>query len=187
VALVGPVRVSTSKQETARQHDVLDSICSRAFEEKISGKLAVDARAALTAALDYMRTGDILTVQGSRPLGRNLLVGLLVLNDLFCRGIAVKVLKGIAASPAPTESTTSTVRAPVWTVSPRCRATALSAPSLTTAVAGPSSASRAASEAPPSTVSSSASDQRPVSTSVASAGPANTSATNPIPRRSPCR
>jgi DNA invertase Pin-like site-specific DNA recombinase len=97
VALVGLVRVSTSKQETARQHDALDPICERVFEEKVSGKLAVDARPALTAALDYMRSGDMLTVQEVDRLGRNLLEGLLVLNDLFSRGISVKVLEGIAA------------------------------------------------------------------------------------------
>jgi DNA invertase Pin-like site-specific DNA recombinase len=93
----GLVRVSTSKQETARQHDALDPICERVFEEKISGSLALDARPALSAAIDYMRSGDMLTVQEVDRLGRNLLEGLLVLNDLFSRGIAVKVLDGIAA------------------------------------------------------------------------------------------
>ena len=97
MALVGLVRVSTSKQETARQHDALDPICERVFEEKISGSLALDARPALSAAIDYMRSGDMLTVQEVDRLGRNLLEGLLVLNDLFSRGIAVKVLDGIAA------------------------------------------------------------------------------------------
>jgi DNA invertase Pin-like site-specific DNA recombinase len=97
VALVGLVRVSASKQETARQHDALDPICERVFEEKISGSLALDARPALGAAIDYMRSGDMLTVQEVDRLGRNLLEGLLVLNDLFSRGIAVKVLDGIAA------------------------------------------------------------------------------------------
>ncbi len=97
MALVGLVRVSTSKQETARQHDALDPICERIFEETVSGKLAVDARPALGAAIDYMRGGDMLTVQEVDRLGRNLLEGLLVLNDLFSRGIAVKVLEGIAA------------------------------------------------------------------------------------------
>ena len=97
MALVGLVRVSTSKQETTRQHDALDPICERVFEEKVSGKLALDARPALTAAIDYMRGGDMLTVQEVVRLGRNLLDGLIVLNDLFSRGIAVKVLDGIAA------------------------------------------------------------------------------------------
>jgi DNA invertase Pin-like site-specific DNA recombinase len=63
MALVGLVRVSTSKQETQRQHDDLDPICVKVFEEKISGKLKVADRPDLRATLDYMRPGDILTVQ----------------------------------------------------------------------------------------------------------------------------
>jgi DNA invertase Pin-like site-specific DNA recombinase len=38
----------------------------------------------------------MLTVQEVDRLGRNLLEGLIVLNDLFQRGVAVKVLEGIA-------------------------------------------------------------------------------------------
>jgi DNA invertase Pin-like site-specific DNA recombinase len=97
MALVGLVRVSTQRQETTRQHDALDPICVKVFEEKVSGKLAVDDRPGLAAALDYIRPGDMLTVQEVDRLGRNLLEGLIVLNDLFQRGIAVKVLEGIAA------------------------------------------------------------------------------------------
>ncbi|MFC4062770.1 recombinase family protein [Planomonospora corallina] len=47
--------------------------------------------------LSYIRDGDMLCVQEVDRLGRNLLEGLIVLNDLFQRGIAVKVLEGIAA------------------------------------------------------------------------------------------
>lgn len=97
MALVGLVRVSTDKQNTQRQHDALDPICLKVFEEKISGKLAVDDRPALKAAIEYIRTGDMLCVQEVDRLGRNLLEGLIVLNDLFERGVAVKVLEGIAA------------------------------------------------------------------------------------------
>lgn len=97
MALIGLVRVSTSKQETRRQHDDLDPICVRVFEETISGKLKVADRPGLKAALDYMRSGDMLTVQEADRLGRNLLEGLIVLNDLFEQGIAVKILAGIAA------------------------------------------------------------------------------------------
>jgi DNA invertase Pin-like site-specific DNA recombinase len=97
MALVGLVRVSTRAQETARQHDALDPICVKVFEEKVSGKLRTDDRPGLTAALKYLRDDDMLTVQEVDRLGRNLLEGLLVLNDLFQRGIAVKVLEGIAA------------------------------------------------------------------------------------------
>lgn len=97
MALVGLVRVSTKGQDTARQHDVLDPICVRVFEEKVSGKLKVEDRPGLTAALDYLRDGDMLAVQEVDRLGRNLVDGLVVLNDLFERGIAVKVMEGIAA------------------------------------------------------------------------------------------
>ena len=97
MALVGLVRVSTKTQETARQHDVLDPICVKVFEEKVSGKLRAADRPGLTAATDYVRDGDMLTVQDAKRLGRNLLEGLIVLNELFQRGIAVKILEGIAA------------------------------------------------------------------------------------------
>ncbi|MFE5597276.1 recombinase family protein [Streptomyces sp. NPDC056549] len=98
MALVGLVRVSTDKQETARQHDALNAAgCVKVFEEKISGKLKVSERPGLSAALEYMRPGDMLTVQEVDRLGRNLLEGLIMLTDLFEQGYAVKVLDGIAA------------------------------------------------------------------------------------------
>ncbi|MEU5580919.1 recombinase family protein [Streptomyces huasconensis] len=97
MALVGLVRVSTDKQNVDRQHDALDPICIKVFEEKISGKLAVDDRPALSAALEYVREGDMLTVQEVDRLGRDTLTGLLTLAELFERGIAVKVLEGIGA------------------------------------------------------------------------------------------
>jgi DNA invertase Pin-like site-specific DNA recombinase len=105
VALVGLVRVSTKAQETARQHDALDPICVKVFEEKVSGKLRADDRPGLTAALDYLREGDMLTVEEVDRLGRNLLEGLIVLNDLFHVGVSLAVVHRIASeaetSPAP--------------------------------------------------------------------------------------
>lgn len=97
MALVGLVRVSTDAQETRRQHDALDPICVKVFEEKVSGKLSVDDRPGLKAALDYLRPDDMLVVQEVDRLGRNLLEGLVTLNALFERGVGVKVLDGIAA------------------------------------------------------------------------------------------
>jgi DNA invertase Pin-like site-specific DNA recombinase len=97
MALIGLVRVSTDKQNTQRQHDALDPICWKVFEEKASGKLATDDRPDLLNALSYIRDGDMLTVQEVDRLGRNLLEGLIALNDLFQRGVGVKVLEGIAA------------------------------------------------------------------------------------------
>ncbi|WP_145943528.1 recombinase family protein [Corynebacterium glyciniphilum] len=96
MALVGLVRVSTKGQDVARQHDALDPICIKVFEEKVSGKLSVDNRPGLKAALNYLRPDDMLTVQEVDRLGRNLLEGLIVLTDLFEKGVKVKVLDGIA-------------------------------------------------------------------------------------------
>ncbi|WP_017972578.1 recombinase family protein [Actinopolyspora halophila] len=97
MALVGLVRVSTDRQEVQRQHDALDSVCVRVFEEAISGTRKATDRPGLRDALDYLRPGDLLTVQEVDRLGRNLLDGLLTLSELFQRGISVKVLDGVAA------------------------------------------------------------------------------------------
>lgn len=97
MALVGLVRVSTKAQETDRQHDALGPICVKVFEEKASGKLAVADRPVLQEVIGYMREGDMLAVQEVDRLGRNTLEGLQMLAALFERGIAVKVLEGIAA------------------------------------------------------------------------------------------
>ncbi|MBP1325481.1 DNA invertase Pin-like site-specific DNA recombinase [Leucobacter exalbidus] len=97
MALVGLVRVNAKGQDTARQHDALDQICVKVFEEKVSGSLKLDKRPGLQAALEYIRPGDMLAVQEVDRLGRNLIEGLIVLEDLFKQGILVKVLEGIAA------------------------------------------------------------------------------------------
>lgn len=97
MALVGLVRVSTDKQNVDRQHDALAPICVKVFEEKVSGKLAVEDRPGLSAALDYLRDGDMLCVQEVDRLGRDTLTGLMTLAELFQRNIAVKVLEGVGA------------------------------------------------------------------------------------------
>jgi DNA invertase Pin-like site-specific DNA recombinase len=97
MALIGLVRVSTDKQSTQRQHDALGPICWKVYEERASGKLAADDRPDLQEALSQLRDDDLLCVQEVDRLGRNLLEGLIVLNDLFQRGVGVKVLGGIAA------------------------------------------------------------------------------------------
>ncbi|MCA2229513.1 recombinase family protein [Nonomuraea sp. NEAU-L178] len=60
-------------------------------------QLATNDRPDPLNTLSYIRDGDPLTVQEVDRLGRNLLEGLIVLNDLFQRGVGVKVLEGIAA------------------------------------------------------------------------------------------
>ena len=95
--LVGLVRVSTDKQNTARQHNALEPICWKVFEEKASGKLATKDRPVLLEAISQVPPRGMLAIHEVDRLGRNLLEGLIVLNDLFQHGIAVKVLAGIAA------------------------------------------------------------------------------------------
>lgn len=97
MAYVGLVRVSTDRQETQRQHDALDPICVRVYEETVSGGKRLADRPGLRAALDYLRPEDFLTVQEADRLGRNLLDGLITLTELFQRGIKVKILDGVAA------------------------------------------------------------------------------------------
>lgn len=97
MALVGLIRVSKTEQDTRRQRDASAPICVRVFEEKVSGKLKVEDRPGLSAALDYLRPEDMLVVQEVDRLGRNLLEGLILLTDLFERNVSVKVLEGIAA------------------------------------------------------------------------------------------
>lgn len=79
MALIGLVRVSTDKQNTQRQ-----------------ARHRRPARPVERAVLHPRRR------PADRPRGRparphNLLEGLIVLNDLFQRGVGVKVLEGIAA------------------------------------------------------------------------------------------
>ena len=97
MALIGLVRVSADAQDTRRQHDVLDPICWRVFEEKVSGKLVVGDRPGLVAALAELHEGDMLAVVEVDRLSHNLLEGLIMLQELFARGVRVKGLEGIAA------------------------------------------------------------------------------------------
>lgn len=68
MARVGLVRVSTQKQEAQGQHEALDLICVRVFEEKVSRNLKIEDRpgAARTPRTTCARaTGSPCT----RPIG----------------------------------------------------------------------------------------------------------------------
>ena len=68
---IGYARVSTPEQSCALQRDVLEhSGCTKVFHESASGAKA--ARPALSAALEYLRPGDILVVWRLDRLGRSL-------------------------------------------------------------------------------------------------------------------
>ncbi|MGW3563321.1 hypothetical protein ACWDSL_05355 [Streptomyces sp. NPDC000941] len=54
----------------------LDPLCLKAFEEKTRGKLATEDQPTLLEALSHICGGDMLTVQETNRLGRNLLEGI---------------------------------------------------------------------------------------------------------------
>lgn len=71
MALIGYARVSTEEQDTALQLDALRKAgCDRFFEDIASG--AKTDRPGLTAALAYLRDGDVLVVWRLDRLGRSL-------------------------------------------------------------------------------------------------------------------
>ncbi|GAA4715982.1 Site-specific DNA recombinase [Promicromonospora umidemergens] len=97
MTLIGLVRVTGDARDADRQHELLDPICARVFEEEASRRRLIKNRPQLLAALDHLRPGDMLVVTRAKHLAQSMLEGLNVLNDLFEQGVAVKVLEGIAA------------------------------------------------------------------------------------------
>ncbi len=93
--LVGYVRVSTTHQDLAAQHDALTAAgvdAARIYSDKLSGKAGTD-RPGLTAALDYARSGDTIVVAAVDRLGRSVAEVTATIADLCARGITVRALR----------------------------------------------------------------------------------------------
>ncbi len=88
--LVGYGRVSSVSQNEARQVESLDGV-DRLFIDKASGKNT--DRPELTAALEYLRTGDTLRVPSMDRLARNTLDLLTLVKGLTERGVTVEFKK----------------------------------------------------------------------------------------------
>lgn len=91
----GYARVSTSGQETAAQvHDLIGAGVPECqiVEEKISGGVMASARPGLSALLDRLVSGDVLTVTKLDRLGRDVIDTLGLIRDLKARGVGVRVL-----------------------------------------------------------------------------------------------
>jgi DNA invertase Pin-like site-specific DNA recombinase len=92
--LVGYARVSTQEQTLALQQDALEQAgCERVFADTISGaKWTAPERAGLTAALEFMRSGDTLVVWKLDRLGRSLKQLIETVTSLQERGIGFRSL-----------------------------------------------------------------------------------------------
>jgi len=91
MSLIGYARVSTLDQNPALQHDALTAAgCVRVFTDTASG--ALDEREQLTAALDYLRDGDVLCVWRLDRLGRSVRHLTETINTLAQRGIGFRSL-----------------------------------------------------------------------------------------------
>jgi DNA invertase Pin-like site-specific DNA recombinase len=102
--LIGLARVSTDAQDAQLQQDALaETGCARIYVEKVSTRKAAAERPGLTAALDYLRSGDTLVVWKLDRLGRSVKDVLTIADDLHERGIGVRILTGkLAGSYSPT-------------------------------------------------------------------------------------
>ena len=90
MAEIGYARVSTAEQDPALQLDALAKVgCTQVFQDKASG--ATD-RPGLTAALAFVREGDVLVVWKLDRLGRSLPHLIETVSALETRGVGFRSL-----------------------------------------------------------------------------------------------
>jgi len=90
--LIGYARVSTIDQNPELQLEALKEIgCEKIYSEKVSS--VRQKRQQLQEAIDYMRKGDTLVIWKLSRLARSLKQIIGTVNDLYERGIGLKVLK----------------------------------------------------------------------------------------------
>jgi len=91
MAEIGYARVSTADQDPALQLDALAKVgCARVFQDKASGGKA--DRPGLTAALAFVREGDVLVVWKLDRLGRSLPHLIETVTALETRGVGFRSL-----------------------------------------------------------------------------------------------
>jgi DNA invertase Pin-like site-specific DNA recombinase len=94
--LIALGRVSTEAQDAQLQRDAFEAAgCAREFEEKVSTSKAAADRPGLAAVLDYLRPGDTLVVWKLDRLGRSTKEILTIADDLYERGISLRILTGL--------------------------------------------------------------------------------------------
>jgi len=98
---IGYSRVSTVDQAADLQHDEFARAgCSRVFTDTASG--SATERPQLSAALDYLREGDVLVVWRLDRLGRSLKHLVQVVSDLHDRGVGFRSLHENIDTTTPT-------------------------------------------------------------------------------------
>ena len=98
---IGYIRVSTEKQETARQQEIMNSYqVERIFSEKLSG--ANTDRPQLKAMLDYVREGDTLYIESISRLGRSTKDLLNIIDTLTAKGVTLISHKESIDTDTPT-------------------------------------------------------------------------------------
>jgi DNA invertase Pin-like site-specific DNA recombinase len=100
--IIGYARVSMDTQDLQLQLDALaEAGCARIFRDVISSRKPV--REGLDAALDYLRSGDVLLIWRLDRLGRSVKELLTIADDLHTRGVSLRILTGsMAGSYSPT-------------------------------------------------------------------------------------
>ena len=94
MANIGYIRVSSSQQNTARQHIDLSSAgitIDKVYEEKASGKNT--ERPQLKAMLQYVREGDTVYVESFSRLARSTRDLLNIIEELNSKGVQFVSLK----------------------------------------------------------------------------------------------
>lgn len=98
---IGYIRVSTEKQETARQQEIMNNYkVDRIFSEKLSG--ANTDRPQLKAMLDYVRDGDTLYIESISRLGRSAEDLLNIIDTLTTKGVTLISHKESIDTDTPT-------------------------------------------------------------------------------------
>jgi DNA invertase Pin-like site-specific DNA recombinase len=102
VGTVAYCRVSTDEQDTRLQRDALaEAGYVKLFEDKISSRKT--DRPGLAAALEYLRSGDVLAVWKLDRLGRSVKEVLTLADDLHDREVGLRILTGtLAGTYTPT-------------------------------------------------------------------------------------
>ena len=106
--LTGLAPVSTGAQDAQLQQDALALAgCGRVYLEKGQHPQGRHGAPGLTAALDYLRPGDMLVWELDR-LGRSVKEVLTIADDLHAHGIGVRTLTGkLAGSYSPSARASS--------------------------------------------------------------------------------